>query len=377
MKRLRFALLSLLGPGADGARPDLSDEDWQRIDAMAAAHRLRPHLHGRLQRGELGVAVPSALRERWKEAHRSQAITALAQQQALLSACETLQAAGFAPIALKGAWLAWHAYPAAAERPMRDIDVLVEPDEALSAFETLEAAGWDAGLSDRSLLNQIAARERHLPPLRNADGVWLELHGRAWDSGFALAQDRLRKRAVRPGPVHYPHPHDMLTHLAIHAGPSHAFNLGPLILSDVAYLVAVAGFDWPKFWAAAEESGTDRAIALVMGLADRWSAPGVSARCACPLAVSENVIEEASELLLQEPAARKDIALLSGLSRAGTGGVLRKLRARLADDPRDAVTGRVEARSRRIVQTVKALANRDTRRSAAQTARIRGWLDGS
>ena len=377
MKRLRFALISLLGPDERGWPNSLSDADWKQIDRMAAAHRLQPHLHGRLQRGELRGAVPGEIRERWREAHRTSAITALAQQRALLSACYTLQVAGFAPIALKGAWLAWHAHPAAAERPMRDIDLLVGPDEALSAFEALEAAGWDAGLSNRSLLPQIAASERHLPPLKNADGIWLELHGRAWDSGFALAQDRLRERAAGAGSVRYPHPHDMLTHLAVHAGPSHGLNVGPLVLSDVAYLVAATSFDWPEFWREAAESGTARAVALVLAQADRWTAPGLFARSGYPLAVSDNVIEEASELLLQDTRARKDIALLAGLSRTGTSAILRKLLSRTSSDPRDAVTGRGEARSRRIVQTVKAFASRDTRHSAAQTARIRGWLDGS
>ena len=374
-RRRRFALLSLLGSGGCNQSVVIDEGDWHHIDAMAAAHRLQPYLYGRMAREELSVNVPAAIRANWKEAHRAQALVALAQQRALLIAGTALSDLGLAPIALKGAWLAWHAYPAPGERPMRDIDLLVEPDKALYAFERLEAAGWNAGLVDRSSLQEIAAKHRHLPPMCNADGVWLELHGRAWDSGFERAQDRLRRRAVVSGPVRYPHPHDMLVHLAIHAGPAHGFNVGPLILSDIACLIEKAVIDWTEFWNDARKDGTERPVALVLALATHWLGLKLPDEALGPTAVPQQLINDVSDLLLQEPAARKDIALLAGLRSPEPGKFLDRFLRRLSFDARDVATGRIEPRARRFVDAGKAFVNTDTRRSAAETARVSAWLE--
>ncbi|MXO86113.1 hypothetical protein GRI38_08740 [Altererythrobacter aurantiacus] len=376
VRRRCFVLLSLLGSGGCNKSVVIDEGDWRHIDRMAAAHRLQPYLYGRIIREELSVNVPAAIRANWKEAHRTQALVALAQQRALFSAGKVLADVGLAPIALKGAWLAWHAYHAPAERPMRDIDLLVEPDEALYAFERLEAAGWDARLVDHSSLQEIAAKHRHLPPMRNADGVWLELHGRAWDSGFETAQDRLRRRAVASAPVLYPHPHDMLVHLAIHAGPAHGFNVGPLILSDIACLIEKAIIDWAEFWDDARKDGTERPVALVLALVNRWLGLKLPDEAFGPTAVPQQLIDDVSDLLLQEPAARKDIALLAGLRSPEPGNILNRLGRRLSFDARDVATGRIEPRARRFVKAGKAFLNTDTRRSAAETARVSAWLEG-
>ncbi len=386
LKRLRFALLGLMGNGEPlQSQPPckLSDSDWTTIDRLAAAHRLQPHLHGRQQRGELTIAIPEVMATHWRTAHRAQAMIALTQKRALLDADKVLREAGMQPIALKGAFLAWHSYPAAAERPMRDIDVLVAPDEVLHGFALLEKAGWHSDVTDRALLPEIAATQRHLPPLRNADGVWLELHGRAWDDGFADAATNLRSRAgsaVLGDPLHFPCPADMLTHLAIHAAHSHSFNVGPLLLADVDYLIATSEIDWPRFWDEAATGDYTRAAAAVLALTDRWRRPGLLKATQCPINLAddlpEDLLDDLSELLLQEPAARKDIALQSDLRRGWREtGAVGALKAKISADPRDGVVGRNASKPMRVMQAAKALADPVTRNSAAQSARIRSWLD--
>ena len=122
---LRRILLSLIGPQPDHAGlASLSDGDWQQIDAMAAQHRIQPHLHARLERGELEAGIAGPVRERWREAHKASAFRALRLRRDALELDRTLRGADIEPVFLKG-FLAWHGYPSAAERPMRDIDVLL------------------------------------------------------------------------------------------------------------------------------------------------------------------------------------------------------------------------------------------------------------
>lgn len=83
--RLRRLLLALIGPTFEGAALErLSEADWQRLDRMAAQHRLQPLLHARIERGRLSVAPPSIVREGWRTAHRENALRALALRKEAL-----------------------------------------------------------------------------------------------------------------------------------------------------------------------------------------------------------------------------------------------------------------------------------------------------
>ena len=377
LKRLRFALLSLMGNAKQSGV--LTESDWRTIDRLAAAHRLQPHLHGRKMRGELSATIPDEILAGWRAAYRRQAIIALAQKRGLLDADRVLRGSGLSPILLKGAFLAWHAYPNAAERPKRDIDLLVEPDDVLRGFAVLEQAGWSSHVADAALLPEIAATQRHLPPLHNSDGVILELHGRPWDGGFVTAAENLRARSITASnnePLQYPCAADMLAHLAIHAAHSHHFNVGPLVLADVDYLVTTSEIDWSRFWDEAQAAGFARAASAVLSLTDYWLRPGLLDEAQCPIPVPPALLDDLSELLVQEPAARKDIALQSDLRRNWqTGGMGQAIAAKIATDPRDEVTEAGAPKLKRMMQAATALTDPITRQSAAQSAHIRSWLD--
>ncbi len=134
------ALLGLLGPESTQA-PELTDNLWRAVNAIAQDQRLQPHLHARLQRGEIAAAVPAEIAQSWKWAHRSSAMTTLIQRRDLIKIAEILDAARITVIALKGAWLSWHAFPDPAERVLRDLDLLVTIESAPTALELLLEAG--------------------------------------------------------------------------------------------------------------------------------------------------------------------------------------------------------------------------------------------
>jgi hypothetical protein len=96
----------------------------------------------------------------------------------LLSAA---RAASIPLILLKGAATAWLAYPDPALRPMRDLDILVQPADLPGLYAILDRMGFVTPLSQSSLV----ISDKHLPHAElQRDGltVTLEVHTRLFDS---------------------------------------------------------------------------------------------------------------------------------------------------------------------------------------------------
>ena len=362
----------------------LSAEDWARLDCLAQGHRLRPHLHGRLARGELDRAVPCEIASNWKEAHRANAIDVLVQRRALGQAAKVLEGCGIAAVALKGSALAWHVWPTPTERVMRDIDLLVPQDRAVEAYEALCEAGWRAPPAPPELLERLAREATHLPLLLSPDGVQLEVHAHLWAStplpGLPMPRSDdagVLERSVFDEALgmHVPVSEDMLAHLVVHCACSHLFNVGPLALADIDHLLAREAIDWQHFWARAERNGYARAAALVLALVDRWFRPGVIATSGCPVTTPAEEIERAEALLVQDPVARKDINAIAGLR-------LGRPRERMAQHPldeaerRSGVLGRAGQLALRGVSVAGGLLDPETRRSGLETAAMARWLGG-
>ena len=378
---MRRALLALTGCRSDEIG-SLDAEEWHALDALAAGHRLRPHLYGRLVRGEIRVDVPRGIAAGWRDAHRANALLNLAYRHALRHATRALEAQGIAAVALKGSALAWTVWPAPAERSMRDIDILVPEQQAAQAYDVLRAAGWEAPAVDAPILIALLEKEPHLPPLVSSDGVMLELHGHAWGAsplpGMAMpARDDggFIKRSRRDDGLGMtiPQADDMLAHLVIHGALSHLFNAGPLVLADIDYLTAKSPIGWPSFWERAKAGGFAKAAALMIALTDRWRQPGLLARARCPVAIDEAAMAQAERLLCQDPEARKDINAIAGLRMSGSAG-------RLSQRPLEAAAMREGTLSgaarlgRRGLSLAGSLIDRETRRDGLETASLARWL---
>lgn len=138
--RLRRLLLGLLAetPPPEAPYRGLSAREWLELDRIAGLHGLRPVLQFKSDALDWRDTIPPAIRQRWQHGQRAAAMQALVQRRDLLEIREILARAGIMrPVALKGAFLAWHAYAQPALRPMGDLDLLIEVEQALSAFEAL------------------------------------------------------------------------------------------------------------------------------------------------------------------------------------------------------------------------------------------------
>lgn len=303
---------------------------WAALDQRAQEHRLQPLLHAQWASGEAAHLIPQGIRDNWAAARRAQAFHALNLRAELRETVALLAGGGIAAVALKGSWLAWHAYPSPDLRPMRDIDLLLAEADMTRAWDVLRGAGYRPDDEPAIPIAEWAARYKHLPPLTAPRGSMIELHSRIWERDPAapppLAGVMDRAAIASPDdPVRYTATVDMLAHLAVHAVHDHRLDCGPLLLADIDYLVARAGFEWPAVWHRAEAEGWARAAALTLAVTDRWRRPGLLAASGCPLSVPEDIISLAPSLLCKPVSARAQDFALVKLRRAGVP-VLEKVR---------------------------------------------------
>lgn len=254
------------------ARPEGSTD-------VARAHRLEPLLRWRL--GALGCE--DLLTDRLKQADRAWMLRSLETQAQLVRATRILSSHGIPHAFLKGAFLAFHAYPAPRLRPTRDLDVLVPHADAVHAFNALLKGGFERLAEHQGDADAARDVAHHLPPLRSSRGmVTIEVHVRLYARDFHLPEpavdpdfwQRVVHRPVGGTLVPYESPTDLLLHLVLHAAVSHTLDNGPLLLTDVAFLVQREPIDWPALWERAHVAGHTRTVALVLAMVERFS--GVS-----------------------------------------------------------------------------------------------------
>jgi hypothetical protein len=275
-------LLELLGDKADiepAAVTALSPADWEHIGRMVHQQRLGPLLHWQLTQTRPTLPIPAEVKAAWTAAFDRSSLRVLQVSRDLKLIHRALDSAGIPYQALKGAFLALHAYPHSALRPVRDIDILVPRDRILQAFDVLIAGGFPRHPKYPGSPEAALKTHKHLPPLGNAAGnVFVELHVRLSHPGTVdfdiTAQPDFWSRTVRLGmagdELAFTSPTDTLLHLIVHAAHDHSFNNGPLILADIAFLLRSQPIDWPLFWRLAESWGHSRAAALTLTLTRRY-----------------------------------------------------------------------------------------------------------
>ena len=406
---LRLLLLDLLSDKREVDAQGVAALDtaaWRRLLDMVRQHRLGALLHWQLERRHADLAVPGMVRDEVKDAWRNSQRRMLGMQYELTTLSKLLGAAGVRSIALKGAFLAYHAYPDAALRPMRDLDILVPEDRLLDAWDCLLAAGArpaGAGGEDDRLDYALSAGKHHLPALLTPSGFSkVELHRGIESAASTMDRDRntllldgLRTHAISlpiaVTPIGFPAPTDMLLHLILHAAYDHLLNNGPLVLSDIAFLVRRHAIDWQRFWQSVAALQSMRGAVLLLDLADRYwqDLPIEWTPAATELRDGLGAIRDpAALLLLQDRELTPDI-----WRKRGTGqprGAIRRVigrlfisRAEMALLYPEATGSRLflyyprrwwRLATRRIPQAWQASQRDDLRHQAAIDTRVSHWL---
>lgn len=251
-----------------------NEEEWQQFLDLVVMHRLGPLMHERLAQGPLGRAMPASVKEWLRESHRRTTLRNLGICRQLVTATRLLRDAGIPSVALKGAFLAFFAYRAPGLRPMRDFDLLVQPQDAVRAFEVMKSHGYRAGFDGAP--EAYFADRIHLPPLVGPEGIALELHHRLTPPDlphFRGFEAHLWSRCIRKTlggmEILFPRGEDMLLHLCVHAALDHQLDLGPLALMDIAMLIEAESLDWHDFLRCVDDGHWRRCVLPPLYLAER------------------------------------------------------------------------------------------------------------
>ncbi|GAB3430719.1 nucleotidyltransferase family protein [Massilia solisilvae] len=351
--QLQSLLLDLLSP----VRPidlallrSLDQRDWSSLLEMTRQHRVGALLHWQAKRRKL--PLPVAVLEQLARVAKQQAMRSLVLQRQLMLISRMLRQAGIPFAALKGSYLALLAYTEPQLRPLRDIDILVPRAQALRAYEIL----LDNGLTRHPAYQGDPATAletvKHLPALRTASGrISVELHARLFEPELLKDGqpdpadtdqfwDRCIAVPVAGDTITFESPTDLLLHLIVHAVLDHKFNNGPLLLSDLAFLMASQPIDWPLFWTLANEGDYTRGCILALKLVERyWGEQPIAwppgEEQACATASAQWPV--AAALMLQDVSNRRFFNFAGQMSAAPTGAQLAKLAWHKIFPPRSAI----------------------------------------
>lgn len=246
---------------------DFDDLDWESVLQHTQIHRLGPMLHRRLI--HFDSHAPDSLKDYLKNQYRHHALRNLRIYRELADLTQKLNDAGIDSIALKGTYLARFVYPELGLRPMRDLDILVPKEDVVRAFELLIASGYRQVSHSHESTWLILGH--HLPGLKSPSGILIELHhGLVSPNQGEFLPDIWQRRIMRKigeTPVYFLCPEDLLLHLCLHAALEHKFNLGPLALTDIAFLIGTHAIDWDDFRIRVPEGKWCRSVQSVLHMA--------------------------------------------------------------------------------------------------------------
>ncbi|MEY2927141.1 MAG: hypothetical protein RL367_1618 [Pseudomonadota bacterium] len=380
----------------------LHDSDWDTLGHIARQHRVEPLLFEQGRAG--GWPVPATLRATWSDAYRRAAMKSLSLHQVLGRLHMILEPAGIDYAALKGAWLAWQAYPHPALRPMRDIDILVAHENALAVNAALLANGFELRPDAATPLDFAHAHEKHLPPLRHSiTNVSVEIHTRLTDyaqAGVVAQLDfdnvaTLLGRSIRAPLGRHSLPFlsatDSLLHLIIHTAHDHGFNNGPLVYNDIAVLLRVSQIDWGLFWQMADANLWSRGCQLILALTEFYHGMLGIVWPDQTEAVAPELLRSVALLSLQDHHGRGEVALLSAMGNTDSlWGRLQVMIARLFPS-RHVIAAHANINPdsawvwtryplwlfHRAGQVASSLSDAQARQDARHATRVMRWMAGA
>lgn len=256
------------------AKPsDHSCVDWDRMIATALLENSITVLNDRIANLPIS-SVPAAIRARIGRLALVWTFKLQLLEKRLVESVGALAAAGIDVTLMKGAALALTVYPKFMDRPMADLDVLVDPRLAVDAHKILQRTGWTVANIPRPA--DAWRDHHHLPPLVDTDGscLRLEIHTAPLVPGhpFQLTRSDMivsARRIDRGGiQVLVPDPDLHAVHAAIHFAYSHRFASGGLnVFRDFVMLRSSGALSWDGFLQAAVRTHSESCCYWTLRLA--------------------------------------------------------------------------------------------------------------
>jgi hypothetical protein len=234
--------------------------DWSRLLGLAQLERAVPVIFPRL-RTLAGDAIPGSVLDQMRRLALVSDFAMLHLETRLRESLSVLHGAGIRVMLLKGAALAHTTYAGVRQRPMSDLDLLVDASNARLARRVMLRAGWRdivGGIPDT-----VYDRHHHLPPLvdARAPDLQLEIHTALFQERQPFAFDARDlwaharplgaafPEAYAPSPIH------SLLHASLHFLWSHQGRFGVWrTIRDLDALTRNGAVDWDAFVATAKAS---------------------------------------------------------------------------------------------------------------------------
>lgn len=326
--RLERILLKVMQAPADPGTVNLaglSVQAWSALVDLAQQHRCAGYLAYFVSRSE-ETALPERLRLlRQRIVRRSMNI-----QRECLAIHRILAEAGISHLFLKGVPLALRDYPEPWTRPMRDIDVLVEPGRMEDAHRLLVAAGGEMEVYADAPVEQEAER-KHLHPVHSPNRILpVEIHYKLILPTVALTREALelldREVWRNPGVVMLggrrlpvPSTEVLLAHLVIHGMLDHELNNGPLFVTDIVHLLRNNPLERDRWLGLVDQLDLYRAVSLTASILP----PPERAFLTEGLPPSPPLSPDVARLLMLQPASgRNQLKLAATLSEMAPAGYL-------------------------------------------------------
>ena len=252
-------LLTAGGAANDAAISEIARGplDWQRFLGLAQLERAVPVIYPRL-RDIPASTMPPAVLDQIRRLALVSDFAMLHLDSRLTESLRALHNAGIRVMLLKGAALAHTAYAGVRQRPMSDIDLLVDPSNAHLARRLMLGCGWREMVG--GIPDAVYDRHHHLPPLydtRSPD-LQLEIHTALFPERQPFAFDA-RDLWVRARPLgtafpeaYAPDAIHSLLHACLHFVWSHQARFGVWrTVRDIDVLTHIGAVDWPAFVSAA------------------------------------------------------------------------------------------------------------------------------
>lgn len=270
----RMVFLLAGGPQAAPALARLAGPlvDWDRFVRIAIAERAAGEVVAAARRDP--SLFPESVVARLRPSAMVLEFRQRTLEQRLLESVDALDRAGIPVVLLKGAALAVSVYGGFAARPMDDLDLLIEPEDATRAREALEQVGW---FWDRDFYPESRyVSHQHRPPLvdRRGTDATIELHTRLFAEGhpFAFESSLVRRRSIGVDfagrTLRIPEPSHHLVHAALHFTWGHTCAFGARRTArDIAVLAESGRVDWGLVEAIASASGAATGVHWALRLA--------------------------------------------------------------------------------------------------------------
>jgi hypothetical protein len=285
--------------------------EWGQLSALAERHGMLSILYHRVKGLEGKFTIPDELRNDWHQAYVKLVARNLRMQNHMATVLTALKSDGLAVIGLKGVYLLDNVYENVGLRSLSDVDLLVRKQDLAPVVACLKGLGYHSKTwFDPHDNNQDLM---HVPPLKNKDGLMIELHWRISfeEDPFAFDIDGLWERAV-PAKIAGEEglalcTEDLILHLCFHASYHHALLIGFRDLYDIREVLQQRQdqINWFALIRLASEAGAERILALTLCLAESVLAFRIPDPTAARLAetVDPETLKQALNLLFYQPSA--------------------------------------------------------------------------